>query len=264
MNLMQLVWIWLSTIALSYAVEFKVCLKLIKDIADAGYKINNEKIKELSDKINSQISNSIDLKVLNMIPLFNIYTAMKTMIEGTMFTEQVFLELKVLGAVEEMSEIEKEEYLNNPTGFNAIMVPIKVKERLSSAFTTKYNDFYSDGEIKFEYIDKKINILQVTGPASRLTVQEQEEIIKKNWKNSLSDKYDELGFDKLGFDDEFKDKFLRTFDIYSENTDKISSDDAKEAINKKVQELTEEISQKLENNNKDIKRKVLRKENDNK
>ena len=27
---------------------------------------------------------------------------------------------------------------------------------------------------------KKINILQVTGPASRLTVQEQEEIIKKN------------------------------------------------------------------------------------
>lgn len=111
---------------------------------------------------------------------------------------------------------------------------------------------------------KKINILQVTGPASRLTVQEQEEIIKKNWKNSLSDKYDELGFDKLGFDDEFKDKFLRTFDIYSENTDKISSDDAKEAINKKVQELTEEISQKLENNNKDIKRKVLRKENDNK
>lgn len=189
---------------------------------------------------------------------------MKTMIEGTMFTEQVFLELKVLGAVEEMSEIEKEEYLNNPTEFNAIMVPIKVKERLSSAFTTKYNDFYSDGEIKFEYIDKKINILQVTGPASRLTVQEQEEIIKKNWKNSLSDKYDELGFDKLEFDDEFKDKFLRTFDIYSENTDKISSDDAKEAINKKVQELTEEISQKLENNNKDIKRKVLRKENDNK
>ena len=186
-----------------------------------------------------------------------------------MFTEQVFLELKVLGAVEEMSKIEKEEYLNNPTGFNAIMVPIKVKERLSSAFTTKYNDFYGDGEIKFEYIDKKINILQVTGPASRLTVQEQEEIIKKNWKNSLSDKYDELGFDKLGFDklgfdDEFKDKFLRTFDIYSENTDKISSDDAKEAINKKVQELTEEISQKLENNNKDIKRKVLRKENDNK
>lgn len=46
-----------------------------------------------------------------------------------MFTEQVFLELKVLGAVEEMSKIEKEEYLNNPTGFNAIMVPIKVKER---------------------------------------------------------------------------------------------------------------------------------------
>lgn len=264
MNLMQLVWIWLSTIALSYAVEFKVCLKLIKDIADAGYKINDEKLSEFSNKFNSQVSNRIDLNILNMIPFVNVYTAMKSMIEGTVFIEHVFLELKVLGAVEEMSELEKEEYLNNPTGFNAIMVPIKVKERLSSAFTTKYNDFYGDGEIKFEYIDKKINILQVTGPASGLTVQEQEEIIKKNWKNSLSDKYDELGFDKLGFDDEFKDKFLRSFDIYSENTDKISSDDAKEAINKKVQELTEEISQKLENNNKDIKRKVLRKENDNK
>ena len=72
MNLMQLVWIWLSTIALSYAVEFKVCLKFIKDIADAGYKINNEKLKELSDKINSQISNSMDLKILNMIQLIFI------------------------------------------------------------------------------------------------------------------------------------------------------------------------------------------------
>ena len=64
MNLMQLVWIWLSTIALSYAMEIKVGLKLIKDIADAGYKINDEKLSEFSNKFNSQVSNRIDLNIL--------------------------------------------------------------------------------------------------------------------------------------------------------------------------------------------------------
>ena len=262
MNLMQLVGIWLSTIVLSYAMEIKVVLKLIKDIADAGYKINDEKLSEFSNKFKSQVSNRIDLNILNMIPFVNVYTAMKSMIEGTVFIEHVFLELKVIGALEEMSELEKEEYFKRPTAINAIAAPIKVKARLEDAILVKYDDFYGKGEIYFEYEDQKINILQVTGPASRLTIQEQEEIIKKNCLNTIS-----LVLDNLGFEGELKEKYLKVVNIFDKNEDNNLTVDEGKMLAERVKECIE-TNTEVENyssninNKKDVKRKVLRKEND--
>lgn len=92
-----------------------------------------------------------------------------------------------MDVLEELSEIEKEEYLKNPTGLNALLVPIKMKIRLSNALSVKIIDGNEQSEIYYELgksLDD-ITILKVSGPLSRLTDQEQKKIVIEAWNNFI-------------------------------------------------------------------------------
>jgi len=93
-------------------------------------------------------------------------------------------QLSVIDALEEMSEIEKTEYLKNPTGLNALIVPLKTEIRLSKATSIKINDGNEHSEIYYEMGESldDITILKVSGSASRLTVEEQKEKVIEAWK----------------------------------------------------------------------------------
>jgi len=87
--------------------------------------------------------------------------------------------LNVIDALEEMSEIEKAEYLKNPTALNAFIVQLKSEIRLSKATSMKINDGNEHSEIYYE-TDKSlddITILKVNDSASGLTVEEQKKKI---------------------------------------------------------------------------------------
>lgn len=93
-------------------------------------------------------------------------------------------QLNVIDALEEMSEIEKTEYLKNPTGLNALIVPLELEKRLSKAKSIKINDGNEHSEIYYEMGESfdDITILKVSGSASRLTVEEQKQKVVETWK----------------------------------------------------------------------------------
>lgn len=94
-----------------------------------------------------------------------------------------------------MSEIEKTEYLKNPTGLNALIVPLKTEIRLSKATSIKLNDGNEHSEIYYEMGESldDITILKVSGSASRLTVEEQKKKVIEAWKTVV-----EAGMKKYG------------------------------------------------------------------
>ena len=56
----------------------------------------------------------------------------------------ILTQLNMLGALEEMSVFEKNEYFKRPTSINAVLVPIKYKIKLENAKLMK---------IKYENVD---------------------------------------------------------------------------------------------------------------
>ena len=100
-------------------------------------------------------------------------------------------QLSVIDALEEMTESEKAEYLKNPTGLNALVVPLKSEIRLSKAISIKINDGNEHSEIYYEMGESldDITILKVSGSASRLTVEEQKKRVVEAWDQAGIRKY---------------------------------------------------------------------------
>lgn len=111
---------WSITIIVSSICEFINELKIFKDFADAGYKFNVEKLKDIQTNIvPNATSNS---KISMYIPFYNLYTVMQRKTTYEKNKEMIFEQYEKLGVLEEMTDEEKENYAKNPTGWNAIAV----------------------------------------------------------------------------------------------------------------------------------------------
>lgn len=179
---MEFLFLWLGTSVVSIVIEFKNELGLFKDIADAGYKIDIKKISELNEQLNPNATKATLLSML--IPVFNVMQVFQRTIQYNNARPIIIDQLRVIDALEEMSEIEKTEYLKNPTGLNALIVPIKSEMRLVKATSIKINDDNEQSEIYYEMGESldDITILKTNGPVSRLTVEEQKKKVIEAWK----------------------------------------------------------------------------------
>jgi hypothetical protein len=141
-------------------------------------------------------------------------------------------QLSAIDDLEEMSDIEKTEYLKNPTGLNALIVPLKLEIRLSKATSIKINDGNEHSEIFYEMGDSfdDITILKVSGSASRLTVEEQKKKVVEAWKTVV-----QSGMKKYGDAEKF-------IDTLKSNTN-IDLSDSKQ--DKKEEETISPIPQEL-------------------
>ena len=185
---MNLLVFWLGTSISSFCVEMSNELRMFKDVADAGYKIDVKKMSELNKQINPD---GLKVSLLTMlIPIYNIIHVFKKVMKYNNIRPVLLDQLRVINALEEMTEIEKEEYLKKPTGLNAVIIPFKTEIRLSKAASIKINDETGKSEIFFESGEslEDITILKVDGPASRLTVDEQ----KKKVIDALNKLYSAL------------------------------------------------------------------------
>lgn len=112
--------IWSITIIVSSICELKNEFKIFKDFADAGYKFNTDKLKDIQTNI---IPNATSNSRLSMyIPFYNLFTVMKRKIMYEQNKDMIFEQYEKLGVLEEMTDEEKENYSQNPSGWNAILI----------------------------------------------------------------------------------------------------------------------------------------------
>lgn len=147
------------------------------DAADAGYKVDLQRLKDISAQINPDGDKIFTLSLL--IPIFNM---INVLCRTKKFDEdRGFLldELRVIDALDEMSKVEQEEYSKKPTLFNALFIPFIVKKRLLDSELVVVMIENKPGEIYYDVGDEPndITILASYGSASKLTVDEQRKAI---------------------------------------------------------------------------------------
>lgn len=164
-------------------------LRMFKDAADAGYKIDVKRLSELGMQLNPNATKETLLSML--IPIFNVMQVFQRTIQYNNVRPMILDQLSVIDALEEMTESEKAEYLKNPTGLNTLVVPLKSEIRLSKAISIKINDGNEHSEIYYEMGESldDITILKVSGSASRLTVEEQKKRVVEAWEQAGIRKY---------------------------------------------------------------------------
>lgn len=226
---MELLVLWLGTTIASFCMEMSNELRMFKDVADAGYKIDIRRLSELSEQLNPNAQNVALLSML--IPIFNIMQVLKRSAQYISARPMMLDQLSVLDALEEMSEIEKQEYQKKPTGLNAILIPLKAEIRMSKAASIKIETDTENSEIFYETDDSldNITILKANGDASRLTVDEQKKKVIEAWKNVVS-----AGIEKYGDKESFVNKLRNNTNLNLSN----SSVDEKEEVVKPEQELS--------------------------
>lgn len=188
---MKIVVLWISTVAASFCIELTNELRMFKDVADAGYKINIDRLSDLSKKLNPDASKITLLSML--IPIFNIIQVFERITKYNNTRPMLLDQLSIIDALEEMSEIEKQEYQKRPTGLNAILVPFKLEARIAKSDSVKIENDNKKSEIFYEIGDSldDITILKVAGDASRLTEDEQKKKVIEVIKSSLSEETEE-------------------------------------------------------------------------
>ena len=192
---MKIVVLWISTVAASFCIELTNELRMFKDVADAGYKINIDRLSDLSKKLNPDASKITLLSML--IPIFNIIQVFERITKYNNIRPMLLDQLSIIDALEEMSEIEKQEYQKRPTGLNAILVPFKLEVRIAKSDSVKIENDNEKSEIFYEIGDSldDITILKVAGDAYRLTEAEQKKKVIEAIKSSLlaeTEEYDDV------------------------------------------------------------------------
>lgn len=176
---MEFLLLCLATSVLSLGMEMANELRVFKDAADNGYKINWEKLTELGQQVNLK-----ELIVSLLVPFFNMFKVLQNTVDFNNQRAMMLTQFKVMGLLEEMNEIEKNEYLKKPTALNALLVPIKIYRRAMKAEFVQYED----GEIYYERSNNfdEITILRVTGTATNLSADEQKKIVLNLWQETFA------------------------------------------------------------------------------
>lgn len=190
---MEIIIIWIATIIASFCMEMYNELRMFKDVADAGYKVDINRIAELGKQLNPD-GTKITLMSLLVIGV-NMLMVFQRAIEYNNVRPYVLDQLNVIDALEEMSELEKQEYAKNPTSLNALMIIVKKNIEASNAITIKIKDGNEQSEIKFKMGSslEDITIVSVTGPSARLSEEEQKKQVVETLKNAVK-----AGLDKFG------------------------------------------------------------------
>lgn len=218
---MEILIIWLFTILASLGIEISNELRIFKDVADAGYKIDTEGLSEFNEQL---FPNETKIELLSiLVPGINIFKVFQRTMQYNNARFVILDQLRVMNVLEEMSEIEKIEYMKNPTGLNTLALHSKVQKRLLDALVLKVDDGNISGEIFYETCggggdNLDITILDATGSVAKLSKKEQKKLIFKSWKPVIQKIKVDLR-EKLN--EELKNK--SDLDL-NENDDKITKD----------------------------------------
>lgn len=253
---MELLVLWLATCIASFGMELSNELQMFKDVADAGYKIDLNRLSEAQKQLNPNATNNSLISL--MIPIYNLLKVFETRIKYNNARPMLLDQLHVIDALEEMSDLEKEEYKKHPTGLNALLVQTKTNVRLSKATKLKIDD---EDEIFFEFNHSKdnrsdsildyITILKATGNFQGLSEIELKQKVINFFKELANEGIKTYGSEEKFFKEiEKASKNKENLVLNIENNDE-KNDVDQEPINttlsnnQKIQAL-KELKQELE------------------
>ena len=226
---MNLAIIWLYTSLACIAIDKINRLRVFKVAADEGYKIDIEKLL-LRNKDKYTRVNKITNLICLCIPIYNIYHIIqKTLIfnANKKIRNCILDNLNLSDALENMNELDLEEYSKDKTLKNAIKISLNSKSILNEAKTISINDstFYYDYNE-----DGDLVIYKVDGVYKHSPIAEQKRLLEEK-----------IGASKKETLDLYKyfEKFS-SLDNTDKRTEKIS----------KLKELKEQLTNKKQLNEK--------------
>ncbi len=131
-------YLWIATIILSSCMEIAHELRMFKDAADAGYKVNlmNHVNLEIQFNPNAVKANLISRLILGV----NILQVIKNTVDYNKVRPMVLNQLQANECLEEMSKEEQEEYAKKPTGLKSFLISYKRMIRLAKAQNVHFED----------------------------------------------------------------------------------------------------------------------------
>jgi len=182
---MELLFTWLSSTIISYGINIINKLKMFKDIADDGYKINMEKYRNIP----FENKNNVFKRIIFLIPIINILSSMKDSFEYLNYKEATIFKLKLYGALDDMSLDEKNKYQKKPFGIYAYYMSIKMAKKLKNAHKITIPNTNGRDNIIYFNFDKKLNIdiIKAEGNISYKSKNEQIKMINDYMKESVDD-----------------------------------------------------------------------------
>lgn len=175
----QFIIMWFITIIMSIYMSIKNSALLFKDVADAGYKIELSKIKEVYDSIGPDFDRNN--KLIFLIPFVNLLNQVNVTIKYNDMRPFLLDELNAMNCLEEMSDLEKEKYNENKTGFTAI----KISSGYYEIGSTKIDVYIGEEKCTVYYILQKdgVKIVKATGSFNDLSLAEQKEKLSQSIYN---------------------------------------------------------------------------------
>lgn len=250
---------WLGSIILSFGAELKYEFRMFKDIADAGYKVDFERITELKNYIDPNAAKRTVLSLF--IPLYNLGVMTKKLAQYPSIQPRLIDSLSVLDACHEMDQYEQREYEKKPTGLNAVLVSALWGKRINQAVIFSFESENGISEIYYEQNEKtnEIVILKSTGPVSKLSYEEQLEKIRElklHLKDAVVEKAAEI-LQEHGAEIKDEEDLQQELTRFFQNS---SKEDERKLLEELLQKLEEEQNFRQEQKDKPLTKKRKRKE----
>jgi len=174
---MELIFIWILTIIVSFAIQSNMMMQMFKILADQGYKLNLDKLVNITNQIDESAEKISCLALL--IPGYNLFKSIQICTNFIQHKDLILNQYDVMGVVEEMSEWEILEYNKKPTGLNAYLLPIKLKQEMDNSIKITIPD--PEGVIwyKLDPQTKEIIIIKSEGLISEFTLEEQKRKVQE-------------------------------------------------------------------------------------
>lgn len=177
---MNLLLAWLVTSTEFLLIDTASALRIFRDLANQGLKIDFKRVTEIEDVLKDDFSLNSFIEMF--IPVYNFYKTYCDIRDYNDFFPYIIKDLYMMGLLTKMSDFELQEYAKNPSVLNAIRAPITCAKRLENAYTLELSDEHYPSKIWFEILNTngqtRLEILQAEGPIAALTTEEQKETIE--------------------------------------------------------------------------------------
>jgi len=159
-------------------------LRIFKDAADNGYKIDVNRISELARQINPNASKVTLMSLL--IPIVNIMGVLQRTMIYNNARHMILDQLSVMDSLIPMTKKEEEEYKQNPSTMNALFLNIK-SQMENEPICISYTDGDERSTIWFKLENENPIIVKTDGPVSKFSLLEQRISLMEKWNNLYKD-----------------------------------------------------------------------------
>lgn len=189
---MELLIMWLGTVVASFGMEIANEMRMFKDVADNGYKIDIKRLAEFSKQMNPNGTKTTLLSLL--IPILNIAGVLQRTMQYNNARPMILTQLDVMDTLVDMTKEEQEQYQAKPTGLNALVLTIK-KEEVDKGTQVSFPDGAETSSIWFKTKDDGTRIIiKAEGPVATLSIAEQNKKLDEELSDmakSIKEKYTE-------------------------------------------------------------------------